>query len=152
MGIEPSLEEAFMAKSEIENGSPIPTLISGQAKFPVFLEARSPPGFVFPDPEVDDEDGNNNDTDDKEFEWSEDQLEILESAKDAFRFHQRKITDLVYEELRALETGKPCSRIQVRAWLEKANAGFDFSARGEHRHLKLLSCDDQFEGMAATVR
>ena len=47
--IEPSLEEDFIAKSEIENGFPIPTLISGQANFPVFLEPRSPPGFVFPD-------------------------------------------------------------------------------------------------------
>ena len=150
--IEPSLDEDFIAKSEIENGSPIPTLISGQANFPVFLEPRSPPGFVFPDYEVDDEDGNNNETDSKEFQWSEEQLEILESAKDAFRFHQRKITDLVYEELRALETGKPCSKMQVKAWLEKANAGFDFLARGEHRQVKLLTCGDQFEGMAATVR
>ena len=149
-----SSKEDFIATSEIENGFPIPTLISGQANYPVFLEPRSPPGFVFPDPEVeiDDEDGNNNDTDGKEVEWSEDQLEILESAKDAFRFHQRKITDLVYEELRALETGKPCSKMQVRAWLEKANAGFDFLARGEHRNVKLLTCDDQFGGMPATVR
>ena len=34
---------------------------------------------MFPDYEVDDEDGNNNDTDGKEFEWSEDQLDQMDS-------------------------------------------------------------------------
>ena len=130
---EPS-KEVFKATSEKE--FPIPTLISGRVIYPVF-QPRSPPGAVR-DQNLD-EDRNNNDAHIKEVQWSKEQLDILKSATDSFRFQQRDTIDLVFKELKALKTGKSCSKMDIRAWLEKANVGLNFSAC--HVSLKLLTCD-----------
>ena len=61
------------------------------------------------------------------------------SAKDSFRFKQRRTVDLLFKELSAVETGKPCSKIDIRAWLKKVNVGLNFPAC--HVSLKLLTCD-----------
>jgi len=115
---------------------PIPTLISGRVSYPVF-QPRSPPGPWVRN--LDEEDRNNNDTHDEEFQLSTEQLDILVSAKDSFRFQQRNTIDLVFQELSALETGRTCSKMDIKAWLEKANVGLSFSAC--HVNLKLLTCD-----------
>ena len=122
---------------------PIPTLISGRVHYPVF-QPRSPPGVR----DLDEEDRNNNETHDEEFQWSKEQLDILVSAKDSFRFQQRSTVDLVFKELSALETGRPCSKMDIKAWLEKANVGLSFSSC--HVSLKLLICDQtETEGVPA---
>ena len=56
-------------------------------------------------------------------------------------------------EIRALleKADESFSKMQVRAWLEKANIGFSFTARSEHRRLKLMTCD-QAEGAADDAR
>ena len=113
---------------------PIPTLISGRVNYPVF-HPRSPPGVR----DLDEEDRNNNETHYEDFQWSKEQLDILVSAKDSFRFQQRNTIDLVFKALSALETGRPCSKMDIRGWLEKANVGLSFSAC--HVNLKMLICD-----------
>ena len=84
---------------------------------------------------------------------AEEQLDILERAKDSFRFHQRSNIDLLFKELSAVavETGKPkpCSEMNIRAWLEKANTGCSSSSAGEHRHLLTR---DNAEAEGAPVR
>ena len=42
-------------------------------------------------------------------------------AEDAFRFSQRKTTDLLFKELRSMKNEKPCSKMQIRALLDKAD-------------------------------
>ena len=54
---------------------------------------------------LDEEERNNNDTHDKEFQWSEEQLDILVSVKDSFSFQQRSTIDLVFKKLSALVAG-----------------------------------------------
>ena len=39
---------------------------------------------------------------------------------DSFKFQQRNTVDLVFKELSALGTGRPCSKMDIRAWLESA--------------------------------
>ena len=129
------LEEDF--KATTKNEFPIPTLISGQITCPVF-QPRSPPQVRVLSHETDPEDGNNNDTLGEESQWPDEQL--------ALRFEKRNTTDLVFKELKAMETGKPSSKVNVRAWLENNSAGFSFSARGERRRLK-GTCD-QAKGAA----
>ena len=59
-------------------------------------------------------DGNNNDTCDEEFQWSNEQLYVLEGAKETFRFLQGNPTDvLMFRMLGAMETWKPCSKMHV---------------------------------------
>ena len=133
---EPS-EEDFKATSEKE--FPIPTLITGRLGYPVF-QPRSPPEVH--NHNLDVEDRNNNDgthDEEPEVQWSREQLDILMSAKDSFRFQQRRTVDLLFKELSAVETGKPCSKIDIRAWLKKVNVGLNFPAC--HVSLKLLTCD-----------
>ena len=128
---EPSDEDS---KASPEKEFPIPTLISGRVSYPLF-QPRSPPEVR----DQDEEERNNNDVHVKEVPWSQEQLDILKSAKDSFRFHQRSTVDLVFKELSALETGRPCSKMDIRGWLQKANVGLNFSAC--HMSLKLLTCD-----------
>ena len=138
---EPSEEDSkAMSKNEFS----IPTLISGRVSYPVF-QPRSPPGVRNI---MDAEERNNNDTHDEEFQWSKEQLDILESAKDSFKF--KSTVDLVFKELSALETGRPCSKMDIRGWLEKATVGLSFSAC--HVSLKLLTCDQTETKGAPVIR
>ena len=53
------------------------------------------------------------------FQWSEEQLEVLDTAIDAFKYNPKAVAKKVHKEVRTLKT-EHCSKLQVVKWLENA--------------------------------
>lgn len=53
------------------------------------------------------------------FQWSKEQLEVLDTAIDAFKYNPKVVAKKVHKEVRAMKT-ESCSKLQVVKWLENA--------------------------------
>ena len=82
-------------------------------------------------------DGNINDTSDEEFQWSNEQLYVMEGAKEAFRFLQGNTTEvLMFRKLGEMETWKPCRKMHVAIY--SSSDRIDSLATGKPSKLKIL--------------
>ena len=85
--------------------------------------------------------------------WSEDQLELLESALSSYKFLPRTTTEKVYTELKERNSSSPCTRRMVRSWFSNKEVVTSSARdRWEARLEKLATCDHAAGSLAKTER